>query len=578
MTTALELPLAPRWVYTDATGAVDFHMALPQRAWTVGALDVGGSDVSGAGVPAAFRIRRDSIWRLTLRFREREWGNVERLLAHLQGAGSVTFYPDRLRAESHTLYLVSPAMGEEVAPRPGDEPSTQELDITVRPTTSAVVRRRYYSRALWRFSAGDDARQVTFTRSGAIGARRNFEGRLEQLAANQLRTTWRSVNGVWQPLTLLEAPASNGFLRSNELDNAAWTKSACSIVANQSQGPTDLPGVETLDKIVEDSANTAHLVSQAATLTADAVYALSAFMLADTRTWAFLDFLNGANVVRAFFNMATGAVGTLEDEGTGLAVRAYVEDFKRTFPGLYRCVVVGLVGSGATSISGRVALTTGDGITTYLGDGTSAIRAGCLQLEEGVVASSYIPTTTGVASRGAEAFTDAFTYTPREIAEMGGATIYLDFVEGLAPNWVQEGGSTLRLVNIGAHGGTAPRSYLIRPAGGDSYTFAYDPSSAVESTVDLNPSRLDRIQLAAQFIPSADKRSLSVKLLGRKNGTTNATGAQSSNAVALSAFSDDVIALGGLSTSGRGNQEYDDAIVFPGVLDIDECEHEARAA
>ena len=67
----------PRWVYNDGS-AVDFTMSLPQRAWDFGKRQVGGSDVSAAGVPAAFVIRQDNLLYITLRFPVSEWDDVER--------------------------------------------------------------------------------------------------------------------------------------------------------------------------------------------------------------------------------------------------------------------------------------------------------------------------------------------------------------------------------------------------------------------------------------------------------------------------------------------------------------------
>ncbi len=130
-------PFQPRWVYDDGS-AVDYSMSIPQRPWDFGSRGIGGSDSSAAGVPAAFQIRRDYLMHLRLRFPEGEWDDVERLVRHLQRAGSATFYPDQDRAlPSHTVYGVTPALGEEIRPRRSDEISTMELDITIRRTTSS---------------------------------------------------------------------------------------------------------------------------------------------------------------------------------------------------------------------------------------------------------------------------------------------------------------------------------------------------------------------------------------------------------------------------------------------------------
>lgn len=144
----MALPFQPRWVYNDGE-AVDYSMSISQHPWDPGSRvppEVGGSDVSAAGVPAAFEIRRDYLMHLRLVFPEGEWGDVERLVRHLQRAGSATFYPDQDKVlPSHTVYGVSPAMGEEIRPRRADELSTMELEITIRRTTEAIFTDRWRS-------------------------------------------------------------------------------------------------------------------------------------------------------------------------------------------------------------------------------------------------------------------------------------------------------------------------------------------------------------------------------------------------------------------------------------------------
>ena len=135
----------PKWVYNDG-GAVTYTMALPQRPWDYGKRQVGGSDVSGAGVPAAFVIRQENLLFLTIRFPLAEWASVERLVRHGQAAGSITFYPDQAQGTNHTVYLDEPRMGELIRPRrdPNDQ-RTYELDLTIRRTTDTLFTDDYES-------------------------------------------------------------------------------------------------------------------------------------------------------------------------------------------------------------------------------------------------------------------------------------------------------------------------------------------------------------------------------------------------------------------------------------------------
>ena len=135
----------PRWVYNDG-GAVDYTMSLSQRAWDFGKRQVGGSDLSAAGVPAAFVIRQENLLFITVRFPVGEWANVERLVRHGQGGGTFTWYPDQSSGTNHTVYLDEPAMGEIIRPRrdPNDQ-RTLELDITLRRTTDTLFTDDYES-------------------------------------------------------------------------------------------------------------------------------------------------------------------------------------------------------------------------------------------------------------------------------------------------------------------------------------------------------------------------------------------------------------------------------------------------
>lgn len=134
------LPRRPRWVYTDAVGAVDYSMSEPQRPWTPGSLSHGGHDVSAAGIGAAFVYRTDDLLHQTLRFPTSELGDVMRLLRFLQEhVNTAVLRPDRdVPAEQWTVRGVSPAIGEEIRPRRIDLLEMWEQDLTVRRSTAGV--------------------------------------------------------------------------------------------------------------------------------------------------------------------------------------------------------------------------------------------------------------------------------------------------------------------------------------------------------------------------------------------------------------------------------------------------------
>lgn len=140
----MSLSKRPRFVYDDGA-AVDYTMSLPARPWTIVERGEGGSDVSGAGVPASFEVRRDYLTKLTLRFPEGEIDDVTRLVRHFQRSGTATYYPDvDVGGTSHAVYGDSPKMGEPIEPRRSDEPGTLELDVVVRRTTASAFTDPYF--------------------------------------------------------------------------------------------------------------------------------------------------------------------------------------------------------------------------------------------------------------------------------------------------------------------------------------------------------------------------------------------------------------------------------------------------
>lgn len=126
----------PKVVYRE--GAATLLLTLPQRLWTPVSTAVGGTDVSAAGVPESFVIRRDQSLDARLLFREGEWPAVHAWLAWMQDtAGTCRFFPDRDASTYRTCYLESPKVGEEIRPERGEHPGTYEIGLRLRTTGTA---------------------------------------------------------------------------------------------------------------------------------------------------------------------------------------------------------------------------------------------------------------------------------------------------------------------------------------------------------------------------------------------------------------------------------------------------------
>jgi len=259
-----------------------------------------------------------------------------------------------------------------------------------------------YDRTGAKTNAGSPDDLLTVSRA-SVAAFIDTDRLLKFAPANVLRRTCDPLTGV--PLgLLLEPTATNICLRSQELDNATWTKTNATVTANSAVGPD---GATSMDKVVETVAAGSHLVRQTITFAANTTYAASVFARAGERTIFTLlanDAGAGGGLRSAHFDLSAGTVTV---GSTTMAGGAYIENWGG---GLYRCVIFFTTGSAPSStyIDCRIsdnATTAGVAGTgdSYTGDGTSGLHLGYAQVEVGPSATSYIPTTSAAATRNADA-------------------------------------------------------------------------------------------------------------------------------------------------------------------------------
>ncbi len=190
---------------------------------------------------------------------------------------------------------------------------------------------------------------------------------------------------------LLVEEARTNLLQRSEDFNTTWVKANATVTVNAIAAPD---GSTTADKIVEDATATIEHAVQQASTTSGAAHTFSVYLKAGERTWAFLRGVNSAlGNVRAWFNLSTGAVGTVNAGGTATITAVG--------NGWYRCALT-LSAPATASYEWRVSLSTGDGTVTYTGDGTSGVYAWGAQLEAGAFATSYIPTAASTVTRNAD--------------------------------------------------------------------------------------------------------------------------------------------------------------------------------
>jgi hypothetical protein len=187
---------------------------------------------------------------------------------------------------------------------------------------------------------------------------------------------------------LIEEQKTNLVLRSEEFDNASWTKSQATITTNSIVSPN---GIASADTLVEDTANSNHFVFQSYTFTAN-THTYSVFAKAASRSFIRLIAFDGVSSPNAYFNISTGVIGTIAGGAT-----ASIGDYGN---GWYRCSITFTSVVGAGNVAVRLA--TANGTDSYAGNGTSGIYLWGAQLEVGAFPTSYIPTTTATVTRSAD--------------------------------------------------------------------------------------------------------------------------------------------------------------------------------
>ncbi len=189
---------------------------------------------------------------------------------------------------------------------------------------------------------------------------------------------------------LIEEQRTNLRSYSQELDNAVYTKSGSSVSVNATSAPD---GTATADKLVEDSANTAHGVITFTPATSTA-YVISFYAKPAGRSR--IQFSGGGFGAQGFvatFNVSdgtmlvnTGNKGTITAAGNGW----------------YRCAIA-FTTSNTSDFS--ILMCNDAGASTYQGDGTSGIYLWGTQIEAGSFATSYIPTVASQVTRSADVAT-----------------------------------------------------------------------------------------------------------------------------------------------------------------------------
>jgi hypothetical protein len=198
---------------------------------------------------------------------------------------------------------------------------------------------------------------------------------------------------------LIEEQRVNLLLRSEEFDNAGWTKLNGSVTANTTTSPD---GTANADAFIENTAASAfHAMGQAVTKAASSIEYAGSFYVKDKGRQVAFNIQNaaGSSGVQGRVNPATGTV-TQNATAFGSGFTAGTITITNAGNGWYR-VVMTATSDTSTTVTFQLILHNGT-TSVYTGDGVSGAFLYGAQLEAGAFATSYIPTVASTVTRAAD--------------------------------------------------------------------------------------------------------------------------------------------------------------------------------
>jgi hypothetical protein len=221
--------------------------------------------------------------------------------------------------------------------------------------------------------------------------RTNSSGLIESVPINEPRLDY-SLGSC--PNILLEPQRTNLALRSEEFDNATWTKTAVSVTANSTTSPS---GIQNADTMTGDGTSSLHGLEQSISVTSGVTYSWSIYAKKNTNNFLQIHASSGrfGSNVWANFDLNNGTLGSI-----GSSTTASIQSVGN---GWYRCTMTATAtatGSAATYITNLITSSTSlRGETNTLSTSVFLCDA---QLEAGANATSYIPTSSASVTRNAD--------------------------------------------------------------------------------------------------------------------------------------------------------------------------------
>jgi len=191
---------------------------------------------------------------------------------------------------------------------------------------------------------------------------------------------------------LIEQSSTNLLTYSQDFSNAVWTKTNSTITTGANIAPD---GTQTAQLLVESTSNSSHgfYATAGFSQTNAQSYTQTIYAKAKERAWVVLQPTSSNPNAIAYFNLATGVIGTLTNCSATITPAGN---------GWYRCQATYVAIATAVVNYSGVFLATGDGGASYTGNGYSGIYVWASQFEALAFPTSYIPTTSAQVTRAAD--------------------------------------------------------------------------------------------------------------------------------------------------------------------------------